>query len=120
MKLMKKRNSMIYVLWIVCTFLTLYFLRNKLTYIEFQSMNSANDAFIEINNTEDEIIQQFYMPYDIFYGISVQIGTFARDNNSIWKLEILEKETQSVVCEEFFHASHIQDNGYYLIPANKI
>lgn len=119
MKLMKKRNSMIYVLWIVCTFLTLYFLRNKLTYIEFQSMNSANDAFIEINNTDDEIIQQFYMPYDIFYGISVQIGTFARDNNSIWKLEILEKETQSVVCEEFFHASHIQDNGYYLIPANK-
>lgn len=119
MKLNKRRNMMIYVLWFVCTCLSLYCVRNKLTYIEFQSMNSANDAYIEINNTEDKITQQFYMPYGILNGISLQIGTFARDNNSMWKLEVLEKETQSVIFEEAFHASLIQDNSYYLITSNK-
>lgn len=115
----KKRNMLIYAVWMVCTCWSLFSVRNKLTYIEFQSMNSANEAYIEIKDTEDRIIQQFYMPYDIFYGVSIQIGTFERDNNSIWKLELVEQQTQSVIYEEVFHAGLIPDNSYYLLRSDK-
>ena len=90
----------------------------KLTYIECTVGNEKADGFISIEKTGDEFIQEFQMPYDILSGISIQINTFARDNNSEWSFYITGSD-QSILCKKDFNASLLADNGYYYIELDK-
>lgn len=90
----------------------------KLTYLEFSVGNERADSFIAIENTGNEIIQEFQMPYDILHGISIQINTFARDNNSEWSFYITGSDN-TIMSKKNFNASLIADNGYYFIELDK-
>jgi hypothetical protein len=43
--------------------------------------------------TEQKIIQEFSMPYDLINKVSILIGTCQRDNNSDWTGYLIEKAT---------------------------
>lgn len=91
---------------------SLIYANTRLTYLEYTTVNEKNDTYIALNANGNELKQEFVMPYDIFDSISVQIGTFARDNNSFWTFS-LSDASGKVLYEDSFHASRIEDNTYY-------
>ena len=113
---MKKSRWIILMAIVLIPFLLLGFrwADTKLTYLEYSTMNSQNDTWVQIAKNGDTLTQEFVMPYNIIEGVSLQIGTFARDNNSTWKMQLIDDE-KKVVCEESFNASQIVDNGYFRI-----
>ena len=91
---------------------------NKLTYKEFVDCTD-NTNFYCVVNSPDQLIKQSFKPtFDITRGFSVKIGTFSRDNNSNWKILLLESKTSKVIYEWNFNASKIIDNSYYKISLN--
>ena len=93
---------------------------SKLTFLEFTDLNPTfSQTYQIISQNGDELRQEFFMPYDFFHGFSVQIGTFARDNNSEWLASVVETESGRTVFEKRFNASLIADNAYFMIDSNK-
>lgn len=84
-----------------------------MTYKEYKEFNTSNDAYVELSDNGEKLTQEFNMPYGILDSISIQIGTFARDNNSSWNFYISEVDTGKIVYEDTFNASLIEDGGYY-------
>lgn len=101
-------------------FITLFFLfsvgclhlRNKLTYLEIQSVNTSGDTYLALENNGDVLEQTFIMPYEIINSLSVQINTFARDNNSHWTLQLVDQTKDRMVYEDTFDASLLKDQEY--------
>lgn len=116
----KKRNYVTLILiLIMLTAAGMYGVRNKLTYIEQTSLHGTSGMSIELNHKGDGLVQEFRMPYDILHGISIKIGTFARDNNSKWQLYVEESESGNIVCVKNFNASLISDNDFFLLTFDK-
>ena len=88
--------------------------RNKLTYLEYSDINPETGprSTITVRDSNDVLLQDFVMPYDIVHGLSVQIGTFRRDNNSEWDVAIIDPETKEVYCSKHFNGSLAVDNKY--------
>ncbi len=84
--------------------------RTRLTYREYQHYIDANEISVVISSPEEVLEQDFEMPYEVINGVSIRIGTFGRDNNSDWNIEIVEKETGNVVYSKLFDASLLADN----------
>lgn len=119
---MKKNKKSLMAALSVLLFFTItgvFMVRNKLTYLEFTTVNEESNTYIELNQTGEELIQEFYMPYDIMKGFSLKIGTFARDNNSEWDVLITDAETNSIIYTDHFNASLISDNDYHYIKFDK-
>lgn len=91
----------------------------KLTYLEYTTLNSEADTYVHITNNGQIISQEFVMPYDIFHGISIKIGTFARDNNSIWRISVVEDGTDKTIVEKDFNASLITNKQFHLYSFGK-
>ena len=104
---------------VLILFVSLFAFRNKLTYLEFTTINEKSEKYIELNKPGQEIVQEVIMPYDIMAGFSIKINTFARDNNSEWEIFIKDKENEKIVYKNHFNASLIIDNEYYYIKFNK-
>ena len=84
----------------------------RLTYLEYTTGNESYDTFIALGTNEDELRQEFVMPYEIFDSVSVKIGTFGRDNNSTWQFSLLDA-SGNVLYEDTFNASKLEDTAYY-------
>lgn len=97
---------------------SVYFARTKLTYLELKNFSDSNEKTIILTSTEDELTQQFTMPYNILDSISLQIGTFQRRNNSNWLLKI-QDENKGIIYEDEFNASQLVDNEYYIHKLNR-
>ena len=119
MKRKKISCIMMYILWAIIVVLCLLKVQNKLTYIEFQTMNSVDNTSVALSNAGDVLVQDFEMPYDILHGISIKIGTFDRDNNSQWDFIIRDKENQRVVYRDEFNASILTDYEYHMFKLDK-
>lgn len=91
----------------------------KLTYLEYTTFHSVADTYMKITNNSQMISQEFIMPYEIFHGISIKTGTFARDNNSIWRISVVEAGTDKTVVEKEFNASLITDKEFHLYSFDK-
>lgn len=91
----------------------------KTTYTEYQSISGKSDGYIKLENSSDRLVQEFIAPYDIINNVGIQIGTFARINNSLWKIDIICKKDEKIVCSEIFSAAEIADNGYHMINLSK-
>ncbi len=108
-----KRRYLLSILILVLLYVAgLCHANTRLTYLEFTNVNEKNDLYIELDSNGDELKQEFIMPYDIFQYISVQIGTFGKDNNSTWRFS-LSDSTEKVLYEDTFDASRIEDGEYY-------
>lgn len=111
--------------WLVCIIVVVIFYgggdlaQTKLTYLEFKNINTDDSSLIQLKENGDCLIQDFIAPYDILHGISIQIGTYMRCNNSKWQFEVREKKTGKVLYQNDFRASLIVDNAYELIELNR-
>ena len=115
---MKKTNiKFLGIILIYAVFLVLAVTKadKKLTYIEYTSFNKSNDSWIMLESPTDELKQEFIMPYDIFDGVALQIGTFMRDNNSNWLLTISDAESGETLCSSKFETINIIDNSYFTV-----
>lgn len=114
---MKRKKIHILPLILIVVFIVLGVLwaSKKLTYLEYTTENAQSDIWIELNANGDSFAQDFISPYEMLEGISVQIGTFARDNNSMWDFKLVESNSNKILYNDDFNASQIQDNGYYKI-----
>ncbi len=118
----KKRLMTISILFIVLFIVAILGYQissTKLTYLEYTTLNSEADSYVNITSNDQIISQEFVMPYEIFHGISIKIGTFGRDNNSIWKISIIEDSTDKTIIEKDFNASLIIDNQFHLYAFGK-
>lgn len=89
-----------------------FLLRTKLTYLEFKQFNTSEDEYITVENIGDTLVQEFEMPYELVNSISLQVNTFAQDNNSVWEFQLIEADTNKVVYEDEFGASLLADGEY--------
>ena len=114
MTVMRKKCKYFYIVLAVLVLYVTGLIRSntRLTYLEYTTVNDKNDMIIILNESGHELKQEFIMPYDIFDSISVQIGTFQRDNNSVWSFS-LQDSSGKVLYEDTFNASRIVDNAYY-------
>ncbi len=54
----------------------------KLTYSEFRTFgNTTTNENIVLNSSDQNITQEFEMPYDMLRGISIKVGHLDRDTN---------------------------------------
>lgn len=117
---MNKKFLIGFVIWACLTALFASSFWNKLTYLEYTDIDRGGDLTnIAVDNTHDVVRQDFVMPYDLLHGLSVQIGTFARDNNSEWHLSIIDPETKKVYCSKKFNGSRVADNTYFYLECDK-
>lgn len=114
-----------YLKYIVLIVLLLVFLifgysysRTKLTYLEYKSVNESEDCIIPVEEAGYELRQEFVMPYEVFDSVAVEIGTYARDNNSNWHFVLYDPNGQ-VLYEGSFNASLFSDNEYFRYEIGK-
>lgn len=88
---------------------------NRLTYIEKTDVNSLSEKSIGIADSHTVAEQEFIMPYELFWGIDVKTGTYGRNNNSFWKVELKEKESGKKIYEWSYNASQVSDGENYFL-----
>ena len=118
---MKKKVIMTIILIAIIAISALCIIRSfsKLTYLEYEIQNDIWDEYITVINTGDVLIQEFKSPYSILAGVSIKIGTFDRDNNSLWSVGIIEPETNTILYEKNYNASLIADNAFHFFEFDK-
>lgn len=118
-----KRNRLFYagiiLLFLCISALFLNRAYRKLTYIELITANDIADTYTALLSPGAELTQEFEMPYSILRGVSVQIDTFARDNNSSWIFSITESASGELVYQTNFDASLIVDSGYHFFELER-
>lgn len=87
---------------------------NRLTYIERTVINEKEEKEIAVMDNRTVLEQEFAMPYGLFWGIDIKTGTYGRNNNSFWKLDIREKESGKIIYEWEYNASQVSDGEKYL------
>lgn len=108
----KYKYFLVGLILVILYLIGLKFSDTRLTYLEYTTINDKHETYISLNKNKDELKQEFIMPYDIFDSISIQIGTYQRDNNSTWVFSLFDP-SDKMLYEDTFNASGIQDNGYY-------
>ena len=110
----KKQLALSFIILLCIAVAAVLGVRNRLTYLEYSDIarDSGPRSTINIRDSSDVLLQDFVMPYDIVHGLSVQIGTFRRDNNSEWDVAIINPETKEVYCSKHFNGSQAVDNKY--------
>ena len=118
---MKKRKvsaAVLILIWVITAAAALKG-STKLTYLEYQYENEKAQDYIQLKESDEYIEQKFSSPYDIVHGVSVSIGTFARDNNSIWNIALIDGSTGDIVYSKDYNASLIYDNAFHLFKFDK-
>lgn len=91
---------------------------NKLTYLEYSDINQSPDSAIVIASNQQALIQDFVMPFDFIQSLSVRIGTFGRNNNSEWRVELFSPDTHRIYYSGHFNATRAPE-GYYNVAFGK-
>lgn len=95
-----------------------YFFSTKLTFLETAYLTHSTNDVICVDKSDMVIEERFKMPFDVVESISVKIGNYQRDSNSVWNLELLTDAGEKVVSKEFgFYDA--ADNNYYKIDFGK-
>lgn len=115
----KYYQHIVFVAWFFLSAICAVFALSRLTYLEFVTKGSTNGAYTVISQKKESRTVDFDMPYDFVRGVSLQIGTFAHDNNSEWELEILEKDSGRIIAKSRFDASRIVDNQWHFVDFGK-
>ena len=111
-----KRGKLKYIIAIAIIVMlyiaALFYSNTRLTYLEYTTVNDKRDTIIALDTNEDELRQAFIMPYDIFDSVSIQIGTYARDNNSTWEFTLTDKAGK-VLYTDTFIPNNVVDNAFH-------
>lgn len=112
----KKRKILIIfviLLAISLCIIGLYEATKKVVYIEYAQLGTACEEALIMDSNNHIIEQEFEMPYPIFYGLDLKIGTFARENNSQYEVEIVDKTTNTKIANFCFNTSYAKDDEAY-------
>ncbi len=118
----KNNNTLKYVLILIIALFAIISINSslsRLTYLEYNIQNQQQDGYTELVSNGEVLEQDFIAPYNLLHGVSVQIGTFARDNNSTWKIYIKDKSTNDVLYEEEFNGGVAVDGAYHVFEFKK-
>ena len=106
------------VLWMITAIIAIKSSK-KLTYIEYQYENEIADDYIELKNSGEYLEQRFASPYDILNGVSINIDTFSRDNNSVWNISLIDGQNGNILYSKYYNASLIEDDSFHLFEFDK-
>ena len=84
--------------------------RQKITYIEYTKLGNNCDDILEMHHNDYMIEQEFKMPYQMFQGIGLKVGTFGRENNTRYEVILIDKTTNQQLAKFDFNASQSADN----------
>ena len=117
----RKQLVLSFIVLIIVTVVAVLSMRSKLTYLEYSDITGEDihRGTITVQDSHDVLLQDFVMPYDIVHGLGVQIGTFRRDNNSEWDVEIINPQTRDIYCSKHFNGSIAADNGYLYLEFDR-
>lgn len=113
---MKKiqKIGIILILVIACVCI-LHKVKQKSTYIEFEKIGEYCNEILDMSSNEFVIEQEFSMPYEIFHGFSFRIGTYSRENNSIYEMVVIDKTTNKVITQKEFNTTSAKDDRPYYV-----
>lgn len=119
MEEMQAKGKWIFVIGGIMMVFLLFFcfgkVSNRITYIEKTEINIQAEQAIGIADSQTLLEQEFVMPFELFQGIDVKIGTFGRNNNSFWNVVIREKESGKKIYDWNYNSSQVSDGeNYYL------
>lgn len=122
-KVSKKKRYVYLVLGIVflLSVLTILIIRSfsKLTYKEYITYSDALNSHIRVDSVGTNIEQDFRMPYELLNGVAIQAGTYNRDNNSEWMIQVIRKADNRLIAEKRINASILIDNAQTYIAFSK-
>lgn len=95
--------------------LVLYKSTEKVVYVEYERYGELCETPLDMCDNNFAIEQEFEVPYNMFYGISVRIGTYGRENNSRYELTVTDKTTNQIIETAEFNVSQAHDDAYYEI-----
>ncbi len=101
------------ILLLVIAIFFLYQSTKKVVYLEYERYGELCDQLLEVCDNNTFIEQEFSIPYQMFYGISVRIGTYGRENNSTYELIITDKTTNEIVTSMEFNTTQAKDDLFY-------
>ncbi|MDD6070285.1 MAG: hypothetical protein PUC12_05630, partial [Clostridiales bacterium] len=84
---------------------------NRITYLEYRYANETCSGWLDVSTNNETITQEFVAPYNVIHGVSFRVGTYERDNNSIYVIRITDKQGQVLYAKEY-GASLIDDTFY--------
>lgn len=118
---MKRKSFLILVIILLWTLtgIKVYKDTTKLTYLEYKYQNNHFDGGVTLKNNNSYVEQKFISPYKIVNGFSVKIGTFGKDNNSIWNISLIDKENKKTLYSKDYNASLITDNSFHMFKFDK-
>lgn len=89
---------------------------NRLTYLEYQYVNDVRyvmqEEYVEISEKDCEIVQEFESPYDLIRAIHFKVRDEEFDNNSCYRVSLIQLNDEKIVADVTVCASGITD---YLI-----
>lgn len=108
-KFYKKYNVLLigFIIFIFSIILTLNFTRVK------ESYGNPVSVLDEVNSTQI-IEQKFKSEIKNLDSIGITIGTFARQNNSVYEITILD-ENKKIIEKQSFYTKNLEDNSEILI-----
>ena len=112
----KKQKIGLFILTAFLLLICIFILKKasqKMVYIEYQRYGELCDEALNMCDNEYSIEQEFEIPYTMFYGLSVKIGTYGRENNSRYELVITDKTDNKVIATKLFNVSGARDDQAY-------
>lgn len=116
---MTAHKTVLLSMWLLFTVLISFVSFHRLTYLEFITNGHTDGKYTVMAQKGEFRTVDFNLPYDFIRGVSFQIGTFARDNNSSWVAAVLEKNSEKILCKKIFEASAVVDKQWNFIDFGK-
>lgn len=110
--------SCILILLILVDAFFLYQSTRKPTFIEYEKLGINREDTLEMYDNNFVIEQEFKIPYQMFQGVSLAIGTYGRENNSRYELFVMDKTENKQIAAFEFNTSSAQDDKMYELMLN--
>ncbi len=103
-KKMRKKpwNWFLWIVVLICLGGGYYLSRTKPVYLEYKTVNDEKEDTFILDDTQQEIVQTFRMPYHILSGVHFFTDDRGKDNNSTWQCTVIEADTQKTVASMTF------------------
>lgn len=112
--MIKNNKIILIIIWAVLITLLVTGLLIKPTFLPdtCYSLNDNEAVVVTVATPGDAVSRSFIMPCDIIDSIAVKIGTYARQNDSIWELSLFDASGETIYSG-CFNAQNLSDNQYY-------
>jgi hypothetical protein len=116
----KQKPAILIMIVFLLTIIIFISFRNNATFVEYEQYGDIQGgSHVTITDTTTVISQEFSMPYPIFHGVQLLIGTYARDNNSDWIIRIIDRKNGKELYKWVKNACWFSDNVFHYFEAKR-